>query len=506
VDKTTADPLIGTTVAQYEVVARLGGGGMGIVYAARDTRLGRRVALKFLPPRWSQDESAKQRFIREAQAASATDHRNICTIHDIETAADGQLFIVMAHYDGQTVKERLEAGPLAVDDAVEIAAQVAEGLAKAHAQGVVHRDIKPGNLILTEDGVKILDFGLAKLAEESLRLTLEGTTIGTVAYMSPEQSRGDEADPRSDIWALGVVLYEMLTGRPPFRGTHAEAISYAIRHEAPPPLGTAVREIPEALETLVFRALDKDPAKRIQTARELARDLRLLQGRTLPVDLRTEPVGVSTGAGRPFRGRQPFWRTRKAITVAAALVALLVGVSLWLLTPVERIPVAVAPVVNQTGYAELDPYRLALTEALIGQLSDANTFRVLPYERLIQAVRRFQASGSDVSSRDALQALTTTSRAQVVIVPTLLYESGGWKARVEFRDAGTATTAASFDTPIVVSSLMKETIYGLMGPLAGGGQRAFHEQRAAPRISGRRAPQDVWARIDFCSPISHARR
>src|SRR4051812_45839632 len=223
---------------------------MGIVYSARDTRLGRRVALKFLPPRWSQDESAKQRFIREAQAASATDHRNICTIHDIETAADGQLFIVMAHYDGQTVKERLEAGPLAGDDAIEIAAQVAEGLAKAHAQGVVHRDIKPGNLILTEDGVKILDFGLAKLAEESLRLTLEGTTIGTVAYMSPEQSRGDEADPRSDIWALGVVLYEMLAGRPPFRGHYAEAISYAIRHETPLPLRGAGSDISQALEDL----------------------------------------------------------------------------------------------------------------------------------------------------------------------------------------------------------------------------------------------------------------
>src|SRR6266850_193352 len=164
------DPLVGTAVAHYEVIAKLGGGGMGVVYTARDTRLGRLVALKFLPPQWSHDESAKQRFLREAQAASATHHRNICTIHDIQTAADGQLFIVMAYYEGQTLKQQLEHGPLPIEEAVDIAAQVAEGLAKAHQEGIVHRDIKPGNLIVTEDGVKIVDFGLAKFAD-ALQLT-----------------------------------------------------------------------------------------------------------------------------------------------------------------------------------------------------------------------------------------------------------------------------------------------------------------------------------------------
>src|SRR5688500_15868502 len=209
---------------------------MGVVYAARDTKLGRRVALKFLPPQWSHDEGAKERFIREAQAASSTDHRNICTIHDIESAGDGQLFIVMAHYDGVTLKQRLESGPLSVDEAMELAAQVAEGLAKTHAQGVVHRDIKPGNLMLTEDGVKILDFGLAKFADVRFKLTQEGSTLGTVAYMSPEQARGEEADHRTDIWATGVVLYEMLTGNVPFKGGYPEAISHAIKNDPPPPL------------------------------------------------------------------------------------------------------------------------------------------------------------------------------------------------------------------------------------------------------------------------------
>jgi tetratricopeptide (TPR) repeat protein len=502
VDKTAADPLIGTTIAQYEVVARLGGGGMGIVYTARDTRLGRRVALKFLPPRWSHDDSAKQRFIREAQAASATDHRNICTIHDIETAADGQLFIVMAHYDGQTLKQRLEAGGLSVEDAVEIAAQVAEGLAKAHGQGVVHRDIKPGNLILTEDGVKILDFGLAKLAAEALRLTLEGTTIGTVAYMSPEQARGDDADPRSDIWALGVVLYEMLAGQPPFRGHYAEAISHAIRHETPAPLRTLNPDVPDALERLVVRALDKDPNARIQTARELARDLRLLQGRTLPLDLRTEPLasipqparlrsargGADTGAG--------FWNARKAIVSAAVVIAAVAGAALWVFSPIERIPVAIVPVVNQTGYAELDAYRLALTQTLADELRGSRHMRVVPYDRVRQIVRRFQGAGGDVSSREAIQALAAQSGARLMVVPALVYENGAWKARAEFRNAETATSEAMHETAPVVSSLPKDAAYSLVTSLAAGidervGQTAPARARLADalrRIVGRASP------------------
>jgi len=218
----SADPLVGTTVAHYEIAAKLGGGGMGVVYKARDTKLGRQVALKFLPPEWSHDEQLKQRFIREAQAASATDHPNICPVHSIESTSDDQLFIVMAYCDGQTLKERLEQGPIGIDEALWIATQVADGLAKAHAQGVVHRDIKPGNLMLTEHGVRILDFGLAKFAD-SLQLTLAGSMVGTVAYMSPEQTRGNEADARSDLWSLGVVLYQMLTAELPFRGGYPEA-------------------------------------------------------------------------------------------------------------------------------------------------------------------------------------------------------------------------------------------------------------------------------------------
>ena len=172
---TGRDPLIGKLVSHYEIVAKLGGGAMGVVYSARDKKLGRLVALKFLPPQWSHDETAVQRFIREAQAASATAHRNICTIHDIESTDEGELFIVMAYYNGQTLKQKLENGALALDDALEFAAQVSEGLAKAHAHGIVHRDIKPGNLMIGDDCVTILDFGLAKFAD-SLQLTMTGST------------------------------------------------------------------------------------------------------------------------------------------------------------------------------------------------------------------------------------------------------------------------------------------------------------------------------------------
>src|SRR5688572_24276570 len=317
---------------------------MGVVYGARDTKLGRLVALKFLPPQWSHDEDAKQRFIREAQAASATDHRNICTIHDIASDADGRLFIVMAYYEGQTLKQKLEAGALEVETAVEIAAQVAEGLAHAHAHGIVHRDIKPGNLMVTAEAVKVLDFGLAKFAT-ALQLTVEGSTIGTAAYMSPEQVRGEEADARSDLWSLGVVLYEMVAGRVPFHGAYAEAVAYAIRNETPASLRSIRPDVPAALEQLVFRALHKEPAVRFQTARDLARALRTLQGRTITDDLLTQPLPPPPQMPMTPRSARPVRKLALRAMIAAAVVAVVLAAGIyWLLMrPGDRIPVAIVP-------------------------------------------------------------------------------------------------------------------------------------------------------------------
>jgi tetratricopeptide (TPR) repeat protein len=473
---TPTDPLVGSTIAHYTVVAKLGGGGMGVVYKAIDSKLGRTVALKFLPPQWSHDEGAKQRFMREAQAASATNHRNICVIHDIDHTDDGRLFIVMAYYEGQTLKQRLESGPPPIGEAIEIATEVAEGLAKAHAQGVVHRDIKPGNLVVSDDGVKILDFGLAKFAD-ALQLTIPGSTIGTSGYMSPEQARGEEADARSDVWALGVVMYEMLTGEVPFKGAYPEAIFYAIKTEPVPPLRAQGRDIPETLETIVMRALEKDPDKRYQTAREVVRDLRLLLGRTVPVDFMTGPL-PPLPLLTPPKPLSRWQRVRGAITPARATLALVVllaaaaGSYRWLTRPVVRIPVAIAPVANRSGETALDAYRLALTQALIDELTESPNIRVVPYLRLVEILRRFNSTAS-FSTSEATQAIGTRSGAVVIVVPTLEYRNGALLARVEFRNAENGTSITSYATDPVTSTLPKETAYRLMSDLAGGIQAHF---------------------------------
>jgi serine/threonine protein kinase/Tfp pilus assembly protein PilF len=269
--------LIGTTVSHYKILAKLGEGGMGVVYEAEDTKLKRTVALKFLPPELTRDPQAKERFIHEAQAASALEHSNICNIHEIDETEDGQLFIVMACYEGEILKDKIERGPLKLEEAVDIAIQIAKGLEKAHKKEIVHRDIKPGNIFITEDGVvKIVDFGLAKLKGQ-IKLTKEGTTLGTAGYMSPENARGGKVDHRTDIWSLGIVLYEMLTGQLPFRGDYEQAVTYSILNEEPEPVTALRTGIPMKLERIVNKCLQKDPDERYQTVKDLAADFLHLQ-------------------------------------------------------------------------------------------------------------------------------------------------------------------------------------------------------------------------------------
>jgi serine/threonine protein kinase len=270
--------VIGTTISHYRIVEQLGGGGMGVVYKAEDLRLGRTVALKFLAPQLSQDADAVTRFKNEARAASALDHPGICTIHSIEEAPDGRLFIAMAFCDGETLKRRLESGPLPLADALRIARQSADALSQAHARGIVHRDIKPANLILTPAGdVKIVDFGVAKLADAPA-VTSTGAWVGTPAYMSPEQAASGVVDARTDLWALGAVLFEMLTGRPPFRGDNAAAIVSSILYDDPPPLDTLRPGIAASVSAIVRRLLAKDRGARYSTAAELSEDLTSTSG------------------------------------------------------------------------------------------------------------------------------------------------------------------------------------------------------------------------------------
>jgi serine/threonine protein kinase/tetratricopeptide (TPR) repeat protein len=488
----SVDPLIDRTVAHYQILAKLGGGGMGVVYQARDTRLGRVVALKFLPHQWSHDADARLRFVREAQAASATDHRNICTVHDIATADDGQLFIVMAYYAGPTLKQRLEAGALPVDEALDIATQIAEGLARAHAHGVVHRDVKPGNVILAEDGVRIVDFGLATFAD-ALQLTVAGSTLGTAAYMSPEQVRGDAVDARTDVWAAGVILYQMLAGHPPFRGAYADAIAYAIRHDAPPPLRETRPEVPEDVELLVVRALHKDPAVRYQSGRELARALRQVRGLTVPVDLRTEPVAApSSAAARRPRGR----RASRPLWIGATVVLLpLLVVAGWTLRPVDRISVVIVPVANLTGFADLQPYRRALTQSMVQDLTTSMTVRPVSWTRTQQTLRGFIARDADISSREVESALTRETGAQIAILPTLMFEDRAWRVRVEVRDARTSTNIADYKSEPVVSALRRETAYTLIRTAVELVDAHFQERGPRGWFAGRR-PSTRLATLD----------
>jgi formylglycine-generating enzyme required for sulfatase activity/tRNA A-37 threonylcarbamoyl transferase component Bud32/dienelactone hydrolase len=265
--------MIGRTISHYRIVEKLGEGGMGVVYKAEDTKLKRIVALKFLPPELTQDPEAKQRFVHEAQAASSLDHPNVCTIYEIDETDDGRTFIAMAYYEGETLKDKLRRGPLKLEETVGIAIQVAQGLDKAHQMGIVHRDIKPANIFINRDGVaKIIDFGLAKLAGQA-RTTRTGTTLGTVAYMSPEQAASQEVDHRTDIWSLGVVLYETLCGRLPFEGDHEAALLYSIVNSDPRPLKDASPDLSPRFQAIVDRALKKNPESRYPSSAELLTDL-----------------------------------------------------------------------------------------------------------------------------------------------------------------------------------------------------------------------------------------
>ena len=268
--------MIGQTISHYQVTEEIGEGGMGVVYKAQDTKLGRTVALKFLAAHLLSDEEAKKRFIREAKAAAALDHPNICTVHEIDEVR-GKTFIAMAYLEGQTLEQKIAECPLKFDDALDIAAQIAKGLAEAHGKGIYHRDIKPSNAMLLQKGssgrlVKIMDFGLAHLTGQS-QLTLKDTSLGTPAYMSPGQAEGRRTDHRTDIWSLGVVLYEMIVGQMPFKGEYQQAIIYSILHEDYEPVTALRAGVPMELEWIVGKCLEKDPARRYQSAAELVVDL-----------------------------------------------------------------------------------------------------------------------------------------------------------------------------------------------------------------------------------------
>lgn len=383
-------------VGRYQMIRPLGRGGMGVVGLARDPDLDRLVAVKLLPKGLAADPEARGRFITEARAASALDHPSIAIVYEIGETDDGRLFIALAYYGDETLRARIAGGPLPIADAVRIATQVAEGLRVAHARGIVHRDIKPANLLLTPGGgVRIIDFGVAKLAgAATTRPTLR---LGTVAYMSPEQTSGDPVDARTDLWALGVVLYEMLTGVRPFRQERPDALIFGIRVDAPAPPDVARPETPDALSDIVMRCLEKDPDQRFQSADALLEALRALPsegatsgGPQTPADSHSsvaahtsgdEPAMVAT-APRDAASRRR-WRKKGLIAAAGTLVVAttltVVAVQAARDEPVPGPPansLAVLPLVN-VGNDPANAYLAdGITEDLLNVLAQVPGLRV----------------------------------------------------------------------------------------------------------------------------------
>jgi len=372
--------MIGTTVSHYRIVEKLGGGGMGVVYKAEDTRLKRFVALKFLPPELTHDELAKERFEQEARAASGLDHSNVCTIHEIDETEDGQVFICMAYYDGETLKNRLARGPLTIDDTLNIVLQVSEGLRQAHEHGIVHRDIKPANVMLTRDGAaKIVDFGLATLAGKA-HLAAGSEIAGTLSYMSPEQIHGAAIDHRSDLWSLGVTMYEMLTGRLPFVGDEAQTVLQAIAHQDPAPIESLRTGVPAQLAAIVTKCLQKDPEERYQSAADLRADLRrvkhALTSATVSSMKGLPPVSSFRKRFRPVVAL-PVAVMVVAVTLLTAIPSTRRTVQKWLNLPVvpEQLHIAVLGFTNVGGDPANRAFCDGVTEILSSTLTRLESFR-----------------------------------------------------------------------------------------------------------------------------------
>ncbi len=435
---------------RYQIIEELGRGGMGVVYKAKDSKLKRIVALKFLPSEWTHNFQAKERFAREAQAAASLDHPNICTVHEVDEA-EGRIFISMAFVEGESIKAKIERGPFKIDEALGIGTQVAEGLREAHKKGIVHRDIKSANIMVTETAqAKIMDFGIARVTGGTL-LTQEGMTMGTVAYMSPEQARGEGVDQRTDIWSFGVVLYEMLGRQLPFKGEHDQAVVYSILNKQPRPISDLRPDIPASIEQVVGKALEKNPDKRYQRIDDLLDDLRSLSGGI-------EPEGI-----RARLRKAKLLRRKRAIIYAgvASLLIVVTVIALTLFTGSLKAmdSIAVLPIENLTGDPGQEYFVDGVTDELIGQLAQIGALRVISRT----SVMKYKGE------KKPLPEIARELRVDAVVEGTVHKVGGNVRIRVELiaalpeeRNLWAQTYDRSVADVLVMYSEMARAIAGKM--------------------------------------------
>jgi tetratricopeptide (TPR) repeat protein len=446
---------------------------MGEVYRADDTKLKRSVALKRMSSQLRADEHYRQRFLKEAELASGLADPHIAVIYELLEEKD-ETFLVMEYVEGTTLRPRLQR-PFPLEEFLPVAIQCAEALLAAHEKGIIHRDIKPENIMLTPKGqVKILDFGVAKrLARPAdadataSTASQPGTLSGTPAYMAPEVLLEKESDARADIFSLGIVCYEMLTAQHPFRADSFLATSDRILHETPIPLSKLNSRVPERLERIVVKMLAKKAGDRYARAAELLADLQALQGSGEIVEPPLACVWT-----------WPRKHLRVGVGIAVAVMLLVVAAVLWYLippSPVERLRVAVLPFKNQTGDARLDAFRLTLTQILVLDLTGSPNIQVLPYERLVEITRGFEREGKDISSPEALQAISSYSNSRFLVVPTMFAVGSALRVSAEFRDAQTLEAAGAARVEQVRSGPAEETLYSMLDELANQIQVHFRK-------------------------------
>jgi len=488
--------MIGETVSHYRILGKLGGGGMGVVYEAEDVRLGRRVALKFIPDNLVGDPKSLERFEREARAASQLNHPNICTIHGIEDN-EGHPFIVMEKLEGQSLKQMIHGKPLDVDLVLDIAVQVADALTASHAKGIIHRDIKPANIFLTTAGqAKVLDFGLAKLTTEAKlatstdtgiedSLTAVGVIPGTAVYMAPEQARSEVLDPRSDLFSFGVVLYEMSTGKKPFSGTNIVTTLDSVLHQKPVPPSGLNPGLPQGFENIIGKAMEKDKGKRYQTAADMKADLQHLKKETESGLTRTgaklaQPLRVASNTFRRSGRLQMYL----LLGMAGLLLAVLGAVGAWWLKHrkppvpvVARNTIAVLPLQNITNDSNIDYLRFALADEVASVLTYSRALDVRPTgttRKYVNADRDPQQAGRELHVSDVVTGHYIRQGNKILLtlqVVDVASNSVTWQSP--------PITAPSQDFIALQEALSKQVRAGLLPTLGVG--KEYLETRTRPK-------------------------